>query len=391
MSNFLNQTIEETKEETECVLAKNLSEENTWFTALDEGNQKNSKQLTSYARYRYSDNPSGDCTFKTKAMEVTMGIDPFNPDWHDSEYSRSVCKIGFNLEKKGDRQALQAATRIDNSAVNHKQDIFGDKAAAYQYYPLVRYRKPKASDDNIGKIIEEEEEKGTPYIKARFDTVWVDEKVRDQPNEHGQMHGDIKTTVIIKTLKQGCTKGDKSIPEREKYDIRTVPVTTLEQLEKLHTYKSEVEYVIKVNKVWINKAKATGSKFRLYGTSLKILQLVIQPRESGFKRSSFKTYRWDPESDDEDDEVKTTEQVTADEVKTTEQVTADEEDEPSDVDEPSDEEDEPSDVDEPSDEEDEPSDVDEPSDDEDEPEEEEVVVKKPTKKKVKKPRKKKST
>ena len=38
--------------------------------------------------------------------------------------------------------------------------------------------------------------------------------------------------------------------------------------------KCEVEYVIKVNKVWINKAKSTGSKFRLYGTSLKILQMV---------------------------------------------------------------------------------------------------------------------
>jgi hypothetical protein len=238
---------------------------------------KGQKQGIGYVRYVY---PHGKNNFVLQVDAINMtqyGIP--KKEWVEGK--RTNFTIPFDPEQEGCNSLENMLTQVDEYTEENKKEILGKFAKLYTYQPIVR--ESANLDDLITDDDDEDKKKTTEdkvrfkYCKMKLDTTYPD--------------CEIKTGVYVRD------------PETDKATY--TPVANATQLSDYVNWGSEVRMIVMVNKLWAAKNK-DKSGTRSYGTTMKILQLDVKPRQSsGSIRNQFSRYAFDDSdnSDEEDDEA----------------------------------------------------------------------------------------
>merc|ERR1711871_1104596 len=80
-----------------------------------------------------------------------------------------------------------------------------------------------------------------------------------------------------------------------------VEVTTLDELKQHVRYMRKGRYVFHVSKLWASKQPANGQSTRMYGLTLKLRRVEVQPRTRTETTETAKNENPFIDSDDEDD------------------------------------------------------------------------------------------
>jgi len=256
---------------------KNFEPSKLSVTDLEE-NQRSKGQKISYVRY-------GDTQPLIRSPEIqltTYGI-PREGEYYKDDASRSFLKVPLDVNDENHGEDITVfhgkLTELDKlmDSDSMREHIFGSKKAAkgWVYQPLVREAMQQSIDNS-----DSDSEDDTKQV-AQFRPPYIKVKLRTNYDS-----GKIETTVF----KKDTTGRNK------------VKVSTLQELERLVTYRSTVRMVIMPNKLWAMKNSMQGKR---YGLSLKMTHLEVEP----VVRSSLKdVYEGDvfgdSENDDDDDDSK---------------------------------------------------------------------------------------
>ena len=244
------------------------------FTELKKNDRVSAQKL---AYPRYTDRKYGETNPVIQFPRIQLdqyGI-PQLGEFYESDADRKFIKVPLGPEHDELREMLE---RIDERVGGEmKESILGSKHEKYMYQPIVRRRE--APDDDSDEEGEKDTRVWHPYIKAMLDVDYTT--------------GHLKTKVFVRNTDPAATE------KRTLLDI-----TTITELTEYVNYMSTIRPIVMFNKLYAaNSANQSGK--RMYGVTMKIVQLEVEPSSGAAGvRSQYQTDAFlsdDEESDDEQD------------------------------------------------------------------------------------------
>lgn len=238
-------------------------------------NSKKKDLYISFPNYKQKSGNSG-LTFQTGWIELNhFGIP--SAEYVKTDEERAILKAPLYEEDSG--ELIEMLTKIDTHTKNEFVKLLsGDvidsnliknykQPEKMSYCGLVR--EPHVEVNNQENQDDAEEQKPTKpkYIKAKFDIDYGEESATTK-KKSSQIK--IKTGVFVRM--PDPNNPTKTIVERK-------PLTNINAIADLVTFKSKVRMVISVSKLWLMKATDLARKYK-YGYTVIIKQIEVEPREA---------------------------------------------------------------------------------------------------------------
>lgn len=250
-------------------------------------------QYTAFPRYKYpstgkkptgakSQSDNGRLILITDPIKMSKGgLPKVDGNWRKTEGACQYFWLPLLSEDPAGQSLMNVLSQIDevnNTEINVGQNKSGflktvkagkeTKLQKVKYSPCVKEFDPSAlnvdeeADDEENDENENENTAGKKGVgekysrtKVRLSTVWDKDADKDAEKE-------IKMKVYI----NDGNGNPKTTPEN---------VTTMEELRKLFTYNSTVQFAIELNKIWVMKNVDGETKVRKCGLGLKCLQIYV--------------------------------------------------------------------------------------------------------------------
>jgi hypothetical protein len=231
-------------------------------------------QLVSFIRYIYS-GATTENNFIFCLPEVTLstyGI-PKLGQYFPEDSKRNFLKYPIDPEQENCAKIANMFGSIDDYAQTNKDELLGEKAAKrYEYSHIVKEPVSNEAetdeDDDENKQKNKNVDKKIKYIKMKFDTDYTT--------------GDLKTVVF--------NKNENEAPEK-------LSVKNMTELEQYMPYAStKVKIIGMLSKFWANKNKIGTAPNKIYGFSIKIIQMQVTSTNRSNNISSFSSYLFDDDT-----------------------------------------------------------------------------------------------
>jgi hypothetical protein len=279
------------------------------------------------------------------------GIPEINPEYGIKDDSdRNYVKVPLDPKQQSCVDLENALTQIDEYMVENQKDMFevlskletlptrkkGKKTVKihgsklYEYIPLVKESSDKTKFDASDVVDDDDDEDNTHSEEEEEVEVEETEEADETPKRNKFRStklkldtdwetGRISTVVYVQDDSKGTNR-------------RRVTVNTATDLAKYLTWNCTVRFVVMVNKVWAGKNPMAKNKFRSYGLTQKIKQVLIIPSEyqakPDYQECAFDSDTDEDESDDniENDSEEEEEDEASDEVSEEEEEEEDDDD-----------------------------------------------------------------
>lgn len=261
---------------------------------LDTDFASGGSQYTAFPRYKYpstgkqptggkSKSDSGRLILITDPIKMSKGgLPKVDGNWRKGEGACQFFWLPLLADDLAGQALLNVLTQIDE-VNNQKLNVEGNKSGflktvkagketklqKIKYSGCVKEFDPSAlnvdEDADDGEEDGEEQEQpinkkgsGEKYnrTKVRLKTVW-DKNITDK---------DTEKVVDMKVYINDGNGNPKATAE---------PVSTMEELRKLFTYNSTIQFAIELNKIWVMKNVDGETKVRKCGLGLKCLQIYV--------------------------------------------------------------------------------------------------------------------
>lgn len=251
-------------------------------------------QYTAFPRYKYpnsgkkavggkAQSDTGRLILITDPIKMSKGgLPKVDGNWRKGEGACQYFWLPLLQDDPAGQALMNVLAQIDE-VNNQKINVEGNKSGflktvkdgketklqKVKYSPCVKEFDPSAlnvdeeADDGEEDGEEQEQssnKKGTgeKYFrtKVRVKTIW-DKNITDK---------DTEKPVDMKVYINDGNGNPKGTPET---------VTTMEELRKLFTYNSTIQFAVELNKIWVMKNVDGESKVRKCGLGLKCLQIYV--------------------------------------------------------------------------------------------------------------------
>jgi hypothetical protein len=291
-------------------------------------------QYTAFPRYRYSNagkkagtggksySDSGRLILISDPIKMSKGgLPKVDGNWRKGEGACQYFWLPLLQDDQAGQALLNVLSQIDevnNQKINVEKNKSGflktlkdgkeTVLKQVKYSGCVKEFDPSAldvdedADDEDGDVDGEDKEENTSMTKkgstekynrtkVRLKTIW-DNNITDK---------DTEKVVDMKVYINDGNGNPKSSPES---------VTCMEDLRKLFTYNSTIQFAIELNKIWVMKTPDTETKVRKCGLGLKCLQIYVSEmaeysavsNELGSGVFGFRGGKRASTNDDDDDE-----------------------------------------------------------------------------------------
>lgn len=251
------------------ITSKTFKKEKFTFVPPDLKNSKSKHQYIGFTRYN-----DKNFLLQTSMFKITQyGLPPKDGDYAVEESKRDHIRIGFDPEQKKLEKTHKILKALDEKASKSPKAVLGEIPSVnkYVYQPIVRMPQDHDDSDDEELVAEnnvKEKKEKFPYCKAKFSLEYGTNK--------------LLTRVFLDT--------DEGLKE--------IQLKTVNELYNYVKYQSSIKLLLTTNKVWAMKGKDAAG-VRKYGVSLKILQIVVRPREDSSMAEQLNKYAFVEDSDDE--------------------------------------------------------------------------------------------
>ena len=274
---------------------------NVSFTDLEDNERIPSQKI---AYVRYTDPKYGENQFDIQTPELLLdnyGIPDADGPYYQTTKQRAFFKVPLDVnpnvttETEGEREKRSAKLQtfktmlkdFDNFMTNKDNLVkfFGSakNAKKYTYQPFVRQARVMQDSDSESEDDEEKEKEVVSrpdYTKAKIPLDWNTEK------------------VLVDVFQKNKKGTDAYEADGSHTDVE---VTTLDDLKQHVRYMRKGRYVFHVSKLWASKQPANGQTTRMYGLTLKLRRVEVQPRSKSEVKETVKNENPFIDSDDEDE------------------------------------------------------------------------------------------
>ena len=269
------------------------------FTELEDNDRIPSQKI---AYVRYNDPKYGENQFDIQTPEILLdnyGIPDADGPYYQTTKQRAFFKVPLDVnpnvttETEVEREKRSAKLQTFKKMLqdfdtwmtdkDNQAKIFGSakNAKKYSYQPFVRQPRVVQDSDSESDDEEAKETVARPdYTKAKIPL-------------------DYNTEKVIVDVFQKNQKGTEAYETDGSHT--DVEVTTLDDLKQHVRYMRKGRYVFHVSKLWASKQPASGQSLRMYGLTLKLRRVEVQPRSRSEVTETVKNENPFIESDDEDD------------------------------------------------------------------------------------------
>ena len=269
------------------------------FTDLEDNDRIPSQRI---AYVRYNDPKYGENQFDIQTPEILLdnyGIPDADGPYYQTTKQRAFFKVPLDVnplvtsETETEREKRSAKLQTFKTMLQDFDTFMTDKenlvkffgsaknAMKYTYQPFVRHPRVVQDSDS-----EDEEEKETvvrpDYTKAKIPLEWNTEKV---------------LVDVFQKNKKGTEAYETDGSHTD------VEVTTLDDLKQHVRYMRKGRYVFHVAKLWAAKQPANGQSTRMYGLTLKLRRVEVQPRTRTEVKETVNNQNPFIDSDDEEEDV----------------------------------------------------------------------------------------
>lgn len=271
------------------------------FTDLEDNDRIPSQKI---AYVRYNDPKYGENQFDIQTPEILLdnyGIPDADGPYYQTTKQRAFFKVPLDVnpnvttETETEREKRSAKLQSFKTMLQNFDTFMTDKenivkffgsaknAKKYTYQPFVRQARATQDSDSESEDEDEDEEKEVvvrpDYTKAKIPLEWNTEKV---------------LVDVFQKNKKGSEAYDADGSHTD------VEVTSLDDLKQHVRYMRKGRYVFHVAKLWASKQPANGQTTRMYGLTLKLRRVEVQPRSKTEVKETVKNENPFIDSDDED-------------------------------------------------------------------------------------------
>ena len=270
------------------------------FTDLEDNERIPSQKI---AYVRYNDPKYGENQFDIQSPELLLdnyGIPDADGPYYQTTKQRAFFKVPLDVnpnvttETEVEREKRSAKLQtfktmlqdFDTFMTNKDNQVkfFGSakNAKKYTYQPFVRQARVMQDSDSDSEDEEKETVTRPDYTKTKIPLAW-------------------NTENVLVDVFQKNKKGTEAYETDGSHT--DVEVTTLDDLKQHIRYMRKGRYVFHVAKLWASKQPANGQTTRMYGLTLKLRRVEVQPRTRSEVKETVKNDNPFIDSDDEEEDV----------------------------------------------------------------------------------------
>lgn len=249
-------------------------EEDALTTSEFKQNERVSSQLVCYLSYKYPNTITPrSFSFRTPLIKLsTYGI-PKIGEFIKDDSARMFIKVPLDTTQEQALPFINFIKRLDDWAIQNKNNIFGGEAVASKYELNPLAKDPPVVDEDAPPRLDKNGKPYEPgpryqYVKVRLNTDFDT--------------GKITTHMYLRKLDDPEARPEKIYPE------------TVTELSKYVTWNSSIRMVVTVTKIWGEKTKKDAkSKFKQAGLILKVMNMEIIPSAKQSMAVDFSGYAFD--------------------------------------------------------------------------------------------------